>query len=193
VDYHFTAWPAINDDGNDDSVRYLCTCWSQQPVVNYRVSTNANTNSNNNNDDNNNNNNNVQLCLFLITTFSEYNLTRCQYRDCMASMLRSYWMRNSWWNDNWKGKLKYWEKPHPSATLSTIDLRRTDVEPEMQRWLTCCILFIPLTIYAPITVNLRHKARNAFSRTDTGIVGLNPTRGIDVCLRLFYVCFVLCK
>jgi hypothetical protein len=32
-----------------------------------------------------------------------------------------------------------------------------------------------------------------FARLNTGIVGSNPARGMDVCLRLFYVCVVLCR
>jgi hypothetical protein len=31
-----------------------------------------------------------------------------------------------------------------------------------------------------------------FARSNAGIVGSNPTRGMDVCGRLFYVCVVLC-
>jgi hypothetical protein len=30
------------------------------------------------------------------------------------------------------------------------------------------------------------------ARSNTGIAGSNPTRGIDVCVRLFCVCVVLC-
>jgi hypothetical protein len=33
---------------------------------------------------------------------------------------------------------------------------------------------------------------NVFSLSNTGIVGSNLTRGIDVCVRLFCVCVVLC-
>jgi hypothetical protein len=36
-----------------------------------------------------------------------------------------------------------------------------------------------------------HSGRAVFARSNTGIVGSNPTRGRDVCLRLFCVC-VLC-
>jgi hypothetical protein len=43
-----------------------------------------------------------------------------------------------------------------------------------------------------ITVAARSKAWTVFSRSDTGIVGLNPTWGVDVCVRLFCVCAVLC-
>jgi hypothetical protein len=38
----------------------------------------------------------------------------------------------------------------------------------------------------------RFKIWTAFDRTNTGIVGWNPTRGMDVCVRLFCVCVVLC-
>jgi hypothetical protein len=34
---------------------------------------------------------------------------------------------------------------------------------------------------------------NHFARSNTGIVGSNPTHGMDVCLRLFCVCVVLCR
>jgi hypothetical protein len=39
----------------------------------------------------------------------------------------------------------------------------------------------------------RSKARNVFARSNTGIVGLNPIRGMDVCQGIFCVCIVLCK
>jgi hypothetical protein len=44
----------------------------------------------------------------------------------------------------------------------------------------------------PITVAARSKAWTVFVRSNTGLVGSDPTRGMDVCLRLFYVYFVLC-
>jgi hypothetical protein len=34
----------------------------------------------------------------------------------------------------------------------------------------------------PVTVAARSKARNVFARLNTGIVGLNPARGMDVCV-----------
>jgi hypothetical protein len=34
---------------------------------------------------------------------------------------------------------------------------------------------------------------NAFARLNTGIVGSNPDRGMDVSLRLFCFCVVLCR
>jgi hypothetical protein len=42
-----------------------------------------------------------------------------------------------------------------------------------------------------ITVAARPKAWNVYDCSNTGIVGSNPTQGMDVCLRLFYVCVVL--
>jgi hypothetical protein len=44
----------------------------------------------------------------------------------------------------------------------------------------------------PSTVATRSKAWNAIARSNAGIVGSNPTQGMDVCLRLFYVYVVLC-
>jgi hypothetical protein len=37
-----------------------------------------------------------------------------------------------------------------------------------------------------------HRGRAVFARSNTGIVGSNPTRGIDVYMHLFFVCVVLC-
>jgi hypothetical protein len=45
----------------------------------------------------------------------------------------------------------------------------------------------------PIRVAARSKARNVFARSNTGIVGSNPTRGMDVCPRFFCVCVILCR
>jgi hypothetical protein len=44
----------------------------------------------------------------------------------------------------------------------------------------------------PITVAARSKAWTVFSRSNTGIVGSYPTWDMDVRVRLFYVCAVLC-
>jgi hypothetical protein len=45
----------------------------------------------------------------------------------------------------------------------------------------------------PITVAARSNALTVFASSDTGIVGSNPTQGMDVCLRLFCVCVVMCR
>jgi hypothetical protein len=44
----------------------------------------------------------------------------------------------------------------------------------------------------PITVAARSKAWTVFARSNAGNVGSNPTQGMDVCVRLFCVCVVLC-
>jgi hypothetical protein len=41
-------------------------------------------------------------------------------------------------------------------------------------------------------VATQSKARTAFARSHTEIVGSNPTGGMDVCVRLFCVPVVLC-
>jgi hypothetical protein len=38
----------------------------------------------------------------------------------------------------------------------------------------------------------RSKARTVSTRSNTEIMGSNPTGGMDVCVRLFCVCVVLC-
>jgi hypothetical protein len=43
-----------------------------------------------------------------------------------------------------------------------------------------------------ITVLAQSKARNVFAHLNTRIVGSNPTQGMDVCVRFFCVCDVLC-
>jgi hypothetical protein len=55
------------------------------------------------------------------------------------------------------------------------------------------IIIIIIIITIPITEAERSKARNVFARLNTEIMGSNPTRGMDVCVRLFCVCVVLCR
>jgi hypothetical protein len=45
----------------------------------------------------------------------------------------------------------------------------------------------------PITVTAQSRAWTLFARSNAGIVGSNPTQGMDVCLRFFCVCVVLCE
>jgi hypothetical protein len=40
----------------------------------------------------------------------------------------------------------------------------------------------------PITVAARPKARTVFARSNAGIVGSNPTQGMDVCMCVYSVC-----
>jgi hypothetical protein len=44
----------------------------------------------------------------------------------------------------------------------------------------------------PITVAAQAKAWTVFARSSTGIMGSNPTQGMNVCVRLFCVCVALC-
>jgi hypothetical protein len=44
---------------------------------------------------------------------------------------------------------------------------------------------------APITVAARPKAWTAFPRSNAGIVGSNPTQGMDVCIVCVFAVFVL--
>jgi hypothetical protein len=36
-------------------------------------------------------------------------------------------------------------------------------------------------------------AWNVFARPNTGVVGSNPTLGMDICLNLLFVCVVMCR
>jgi hypothetical protein len=44
-----------------------------------------------------------------------------------------------------------------------------------------------------IAVAAPSKAWSVFARSNTGIVGSNPTQGMGVCVRLFCVCDFLCE
>jgi hypothetical protein len=46
--------------------------------------------------------------------------------------------------------------------------------------------------YITITVAAWSKAWTVLARSNAGIVISNPTQGMDVCVRLFYVCVVPC-
>jgi hypothetical protein len=46
--------------------------------------------------------------------------------------------------------------------------------------------------YTPITVAERSKARIVFAYSNNRVVISNPTRRMDICLSLFYICAVLC-
>jgi hypothetical protein len=45
----------------------------------------------------------------------------------------------------------------------------------------------------PITVAARSKEWTVFARSNTAIVGSNPTQGMDIYLRIFCVCVVVCE
>jgi hypothetical protein len=56
----------------------------------------------------------------------------------------------------------------------------------------CHPLFIVIGHRRWITVPARSKVRTVFASSNTGIVGSNPTRGMDDCVRIFCVCVILC-
>jgi hypothetical protein len=45
---------------------------------------------------------------------------------------------------------------------------------------------------APITVAVRSEACTAFARSKAGIVGSNPTQGMDVYVRVYFVFLLPC-
>jgi hypothetical protein len=50
-----------------------------------------------------------------------------------------------------------------------------------------------ILLHSPITVAALSKAWTAFARVNGGIVGSNPTRGMDVYVRLFCLCCSVCR
>jgi hypothetical protein len=46
-------------------------------------------------------------------------------------------------------------------------------------------------LYEPITAAAQSKAWTVYARSNTGIVGSNPTQGMDVCIVCVYSMFVL--
>jgi hypothetical protein len=50
----------------------------------------------------------------------------------------------------------------------------------------------PCAVCWPITLASRSKAWTAFALSKTGVGGSNPTQNVNVCVRLFHVCTVLC-
>jgi hypothetical protein len=59
-------------------------------------------------------------------------------------------------------------------------------------WYATNSIYLRQSFKVPITVAARFKTWIVFARSNAGIVGSNPTRGMDVRLRLSCVCVVLC-
>jgi hypothetical protein len=75
-----------------------------------------------------------------------------------------------------KNKLLFtWESVHQSQLL----YRGEEVEQHLIGWNT--------------GDNLSLADHSALSRSNTGVMSLNSTRVIDVCLRLFCICVILCR
>jgi hypothetical protein len=58
--------------------------------------------------------------------------------------------------------------------------------------LTRVVIYVALYANMLITVAVFSKAWTVFALWSAGIVGSNPTQSMDVCVRLFCVCVVLC-
>jgi hypothetical protein len=54
-----------------------------------------------------------------------------------------------------------------------------------------CLFVVDISTAIPITVVARFKAWTVFSRSNAGIVGSNPTHGMDICIVCIYSVFVL--
>jgi hypothetical protein len=52
--------------------------------------------------------------------------------------------------------------------------------------------YVRRLVHEVITLAARSEALTFFARSNAGIVGSNPTQGMDACVRLFCVCVVLC-
>jgi hypothetical protein len=74
-----------------------------------------------------------------------------------------------------------------ATVLFTEQGRQPSVNPE-----PCLCIYVPQWQGGQITVAAQSKAWTVFARSNTGVVGLNPTRIMDVCVRVFCFCVVLC-
>jgi hypothetical protein len=125
---------------------------------------------------------------------------------------RWWWLWSNSWNEDWKGKPKYWKKTCPSVTLFTSNPTLPDPgwnpdrrggKPATDRlsygtantrvWFSLntssIIKYLSLLITNSLTkVAGRFKARTLFARSNTGIVGSNPTSGMDVGVCAFILC-----
>jgi hypothetical protein len=83
---------------------------------------------------------------------------------------------------NHKFMLPKYEIKSRDIAVGTVTGWRTEVSEFESRW--------GQEFFKPIAVAALSKAWTAFARSNTGIMGSNPTRGMDVCVRLFCVCLV---
>jgi hypothetical protein len=65
--------------------------------------------------------------------------------------------------------------------------------PEKARWSSHILVLTLADIFwlvscKPVTVAARSTAWTVFARSNAGIDGSNPARGMDICVRLFFVC-----
>jgi hypothetical protein len=100
------------------------------------------------------------------------------YREAEPHQLSGSF-RNSPWTDSILLNLK---RPRFGLILGKIILVL------YYRNYICCLFNDPKSI----TVSAQCKTWTVFAHSNTGIVGLNPTGGMAVCVPLFWVCVVLC-
>jgi hypothetical protein len=86
------------------------------------------------------------------------------------------------WSWNWK------QRPGPKGALEPV--KNTNVRVRWDVWNYAVSVYHSNKL--PITVAARSEAWTVSSSSNTAIVGSNSTWGLDVCMRLFCVCAVLC-
>jgi hypothetical protein len=75
---------------------------------------------------------------------------------------------------------------HPVSTclgIATVHFTEQVRQPSINSQ-PCLCIYVPQWLGGPITVAARSEAWTVFSRSNTGIVDSNPTRGMDVCVVL---------
>jgi hypothetical protein len=99
---------------------------------------------------------------------------------CLSSTNISYLL---WTSDQFSENYKNWHW----FVLLLLFMR------EYPRYGLKPLIYAHLTHYdCSVTVAARSKAWTLFAHSNTGIVGSNLARGMDVCVHLFCVCVVLC-
>jgi hypothetical protein len=100
------------------------------------------------------------------------------------------------WRDWRKTHKKYRDNRCPGGDSNWVPSRyefralALGVPVETLFWNVLYVCLYPFWVSIPVAA--RSKAWAVFARSDRGIVGSNHTRGIDVSVRLFCACAVLC-
>jgi hypothetical protein len=79
---------------------------------------------------------------------------------------------------NWKWSMHYYCYYTAATTINTTATATTTPQTK----------YIHANVTAPITVVVRPKAWNVLARSKAGIVGSNPTQGMDVCVCALILC-----
>jgi hypothetical protein len=75
----------------------------------------------------------------------------------------------------------------PITVTDLVMSPRGGSTPRQTDWLT-----VSCNVTLTLTVTERSKTWTVVARSNAGIVGSNPTQGMDICVGLFCVCVVLC-